>query len=258
MTAGFFVNSSIVNPQSSILAASFLTFGTQHLVTLGILAVLCALLFYAGTDPDPGKRKWLGRALGIVLMGYVACIYIQQGIARMLSWEYSLPLDLCNLVLIACIIALFHSGRLTAEIAYFWGLGGGIQALLTPDLGQGFPSWDFVLFFWGHGATLLAIVFLLSNRNFRPRKHNVLRMMIALNIYAVIVGTINAVAGWNYGYLCRKPVMPSMLDFLGPWPWYLLSLELVAFLTFLILDLVWRLLVWYRRSGGSLAIGSRQ
>ena len=83
-------------------------------------------------------------------------------------------------------------------------------------------------------------------------------MMIALNIYAVVVGIINAIAGWNYGYLCRKPAMPSLLDFLGPWPWYLLSLELVAFLTFLILDLVWRLLVWFRKSGGVLTVESRE
>jgi len=33
------------------------------------------------------------------------------------------------------------------EVVYFWGLGGTIQALLTPDLLQGFPSAAFVSFF---------------------------------------------------------------------------------------------------------------
>jgi uncharacterized membrane protein YwaF len=69
-------------------------------------------------------------------------------------------------------------------------------------------------------------------------------MMIALNIYAISVGAMNAMGGWNYGFLCRKPVMPSLLDYLGAWPWYLLALELVAFVTFLALDRLWRLLVW--------------
>lgn len=65
-------------------------------------------------------------------------------------------------------------------------------------------------------------------------------MMIALNCYALVVGAVNANWGWNYGYLCRKPSGPSLLDYLGPWPWYLLSLELVALAMFLLLELPWR------------------
>jgi len=30
-------------------------------------------------------------------------------------------------------------------------------------------------------------------------------MMIALNIYGLVVGVLDWIAGWNYGYLCRKP-----------------------------------------------------
>jgi hypothetical integral membrane protein (TIGR02206 family) len=251
MTNELFLNSFIV-------AVAFRTFGTQHLVTLGVIVGLCALLFWTARDRNSLKRTYLGRLLGLALLGYVVCIYAQQGFAHALRWEYSLPLDLCHLVLIACILSLFRPNQFTTEIAYYWGLGGGVQAAVTPDLAQGFPSWDFVLFFWGHGATLLAIVFLIADRNFTPRKKNVLRMMIGLNVYALAVGTINAIAGWNYGYLCRKPAMPSLLDFLGPWPWYLLSLELIAFLSFLILDLSWRLLVLFRRPGRALAIEFRE
>ena len=176
----------------------------------------------------------------MLLACYGVFFYIQQGMADALSWEYSLPLDFCSLVLIACILALFRCGPFFDEITYFWGLGGTLQALITPDLGAGFPSLDFILFFWSHGAILFGIVFIVAVQNFRPRKGSVFRMMIALNTYAAVVGALNALTGWNYGYLCWKPAVPSLLDLLGPWPWYLMSLEGIALLTFFVLALPWK------------------
>ena len=64
--------------------------------------------------------------------------------------------------------------------------------------------------------------------------------MAALQVYGASVGAINGLTGWNYGYLCRKPAAPSLLDLLGPWPWYLLALEGVALATFWLLALPWR------------------
>jgi len=226
---------------------AFETFGTAHLFTLGIILALCVLSFCAAKDRNPSRRRWLGRLNGSALLSYVLCIYARQALEHALSWQYSLPLELCSLVLLACIFSLFRPNQWATEIAYFWGLGGVVQATLTPDLARGFPSWDFILFFWGHGATLLAIVFLISSRGFRPRKGAVARMMIALNIYGLAIGALDAITGWNYGYLCWKPSMFSLLDFLGPWPYYLLSIELIAFLTFLLLDLPWGLAVLFRK-----------
>ena len=216
----------------------------QHIVTLAVIVVACLLIAWKARTG--GVRKWLGCTLGFLLMSYAAVLYAQQAMAHALTWEYSLPLDLCNLVLIACILSLFRPGQFTTEIAYFWGIGGVLQATATPDLARGFPSWDFILFFWSHGAMLLAIIFLVTGRGFRPRAGSVVRMMIALNIYGLVVGVLDWIAGWNYGYLCRKPSEPSLLDVLGPWPWYLLSLEAIALVTFFLLDLPWRLSGWIR------------
>jgi len=224
-----------------ILPPDFHIFGPQHLAALGVLAILSLLVAHlSGKLPAPG-RQWLGRSIGFLLAAYVLTFYIQQGIAGSLSWDYSLPLDLCSLVLAAGILSLFRPARFICEITYFWGAGGSLQALLTPDLGSGFPSWDFALFFWGHGAILLGIVFIVSGTGFRPDRKSILRMMISLNIYAIAVGTINWFMGWNYGYLCWKPYAPSLMDVLGPWPWYLLSLEGVALLTFILLALPWKI-----------------
>jgi hypothetical integral membrane protein (TIGR02206 family) len=213
----------------------FNAFSFEHLSALGLIAALCVLLACVLARVSRRKRRWAGRAIAFSLIVYTAVFYIQQYAAGLLDLRYSLPLELCNVVLAACVLALFLPGRIWREITYFWGLGGTAQALLTPDLGRGFPSWDFILFFWSHGALLAGVVFILAATDFKPDRKSVLRMMLALNLYAAVIGALDWITGWNYGYLCRKPAVPSLLDYLGPWPWYILSLEGVALLTFLLL-----------------------
>jgi hypothetical integral membrane protein (TIGR02206 family) len=224
------------------IPSAFHAFNAQHIITLGAISIAGILVVWVARRGASLQRKWLRLILAFLLLGYAACFYIPQGIRHTLTWQYSLPLELCNLILIACIISLFRPIRILTEIAYFLGGGGVLLATLTPDLGQGFPSWDFTLFFWGHGVTLLAIILLISNREFKPGKGSIVRMMIALNIYALIVGTIDAIMRWNYGYLCQKPSKPSLFDLIGPWPWYLLSTEVIALVIFLLLYLPWRVL----------------
>ena len=220
------------------MAPTFHAFDMQHLITLGIIVVVCLLLAWKSRSEI--CRKWLGPLFGFALLSYAAVLYVQQGFEHALAWQYSLPLELCNLVLIACIISLFRPNQFMTEIAYFCGLGGVLEATVTPDLSRGFPSGEFILFFWSHGVTLMAIVFIIARPGFKPRKGSIWRMMLALNVYGLMIGILDAITGWNYGYLCRKPEEPSLLDFMGPWPWYLLSLEVIALVTFLILDLPWR------------------
>jgi hypothetical integral membrane protein (TIGR02206 family) len=233
-------NSLFVTRHSSFVGIAFHAFHAQHLITLGVIALACILAARIARDGSFSQRKWLRWLIGFLLLSYAVVFYTQQGVQHALTWKYSLPLELCNLVLVACIVSLFRPNQFTTGIAYFWGTGGVLQATLTPDLAGSFPSLDFIMFFWSHGVTLVAIVFLVAMRDFKPRRGSVTRMMIALNIYGLVVGATDAVTGWNYGYLCQKPLEPSLLNFLGPWPWYLLSLELIACLIFLILDLPWR------------------
>ncbi len=223
-------------------AGEFREFGWEHLLVLGLIVALGALIALTGRRLGPHRSRWVGRVLAAALLGYVAVVYFQKGLAHELSWDYALPFELCHCVMFACAIALLRLVPLAFEITYFLGLAGTLQAVLTPDIRQGFPSWEFILFFWSHGVVLLAVAYLITCQHVKPRPGSVLRMLLLVNLYAVIVGGIDAIAGWNYGYLCRKPGVPSLLDYLGPWPWYLVSLEFVALANFVLLALPWRLL----------------
>ncbi|MBZ5497328.1 MAG: TIGR02206 family membrane protein [Acidobacteriia bacterium] len=220
----------------------FRTFGPQHLTVLLILLALGILVAWGGSRLRGKTRIRFGWALGFLLLGYALALYLQEAMMGGLHGSYSLPMQLCDWVLIACLVTLIRPNVLASEIAYFWGLGGTLQAVLTPDVTTGFPSWRFIQFFWGHGITLLCIVYIIVAQHFRPRPRSVLRMMIAVNIYGLSALGLDLAFGWNYGFLLHKPAEPSLLDYLGPWPWYLISAEILGLASFLLLALPWKIL----------------
>ena len=64
--------------------------------------------------------------------------------------------------------------------------------------------------------------------------------MVVLNVLLPLVFVADVLFNSNYMFLRMKPSNGSLLDFLGPYPWYILSLEGVAFIIFLVLWLTFR------------------
>src|SRR2546430_11993464 len=72
----------------------------------------------------------------------------------------SLPVQLCDVGGFVAAAALLWRQPLLVEVAYFWGLGGTLQALLTPDLQDHFPSFPYLQFYVTHDLVILAALFL--------------------------------------------------------------------------------------------------
>lgn len=218
----------------------FHTFGPEHLGALGVIAAIGVAMVLAGRRLGERGKILMGRALAGALIAYAAVAYARKFSSPEVGWGDSLPLHLCDWVLVLCVVGLLREGRLARELAYFWGLAGSIHGLVTPDLRANFPAWGFFQFFWGHGGVVLAVVFFLGVRGLRPAPGGAWRAFVALNLYAAVAGTLDAAFGWNYGYLCRTPAQPSLLDHLGPMPWRLLAMEAIALASFALLAWPWR------------------
>jgi hypothetical integral membrane protein (TIGR02206 family) len=143
------------------------------------------------------------------------------------------PFHLCDVALLTMVWALIRpKNRLVSELAFYWALAGSTQALLTPDLAQAFPSFRWISFFLLHIGLILAAVYLSVRGHLVLRPASISRAWIATNTYAAIAGLLNWKLGTNFGFVARKPVNPSILDYLGPWPYYILACEGIALALF--------------------------
>jgi hypothetical integral membrane protein (TIGR02206 family) len=106
------------------------------------------------------------------------------------------------------------------------------MAMLTPDIGAQFPSYIAIKFLLAHGGVVMAILFLVWSKSARPRINSWWKALLWLQVYAGVIGIFNLIFQTNYFYLCQKPASSSLLDYLGPWPWYLVAGEGLAILFF--------------------------
>ncbi|HEV2014357.1 MAG TPA: TIGR02206 family membrane protein [Candidatus Dormibacteraeota bacterium] len=219
---------------------------TEHLLAVTVIVVSTAALVAAvRLRPGPWTRIAC-IALAVILVGAEVgwWAYLATTDATGTDLASALPLQLCDAAIFIAAAALILRKQLLVEMTYFWGLAGTIQAVITPDLSQHFPSFPFFQYYVAHGGIVAAALFLVVGLGQWPRRDAVLRVAAITVIYALLVGAIDAATGANYMYLRSKPPSASLLDLLGPWPFYIAWASLVGAALLLILDAPFR---WLRR-----------
>ena len=76
-----------------------------------------------------------------------------------------------------------------------------------------------------------------ARADMRPAQRAVLRVSVATALYAVAVGAVDYVTGGNYLFLRDLPPTRTWLDYMGPWPWYIVTLTFLAIVMFTLLYL---------------------
>jgi hypothetical integral membrane protein (TIGR02206 family) len=209
----------------------------EHLAAVGAAAIASLAAVAAARRRPGGWTIWLARCLAVLLAGTEVSWWVYAAIHAPWSWAYSLPLHLCETATFVAAAALWFRHRLLVELTYFWGLAGSAQALLTPDQVLHFPTFLYLQFYAGHGLIVFAAIFLVFGLRNTPGRGAILRVFALTIAYMAIVAIVDLVTGGNYMFLRQKPAAPTLLDLMGPWPWYILSGSVLAAILFLALDL---------------------
>jgi len=223
-------------------AQPFNIFGTYHLVTLAV--ILCLAIFFprAYRDKSVFQKENVAKILGISI---IALELIKPFIWHSMDypWIRLIPIHMCSLSGFFIGIFLLTKKRLFFEIAFFWGIGGGINALITPDVTLTFPDPKYVLFFLGHGLLIVNIGYACIALNNRPTLDSVKNGIFFSLAVLPVIYIINLLLGppANYWYLGAKPTEgQSIMDFFPDPPLHIPLLIIIgAFLFLLIYSPYW-------------------
>ncbi len=232
---------------------AFHLFGPAHLV---VLFLTIAIPLGLGWAVRRTNSRRIDRAVAICLalllvtnyVGYAG--YLLQ--RHQLVWQQALPFQLCDWAMVTVIVALLTRRQGWSEVSYFWGIGGTLQAILTPNLPVGFPSIRFLSFFVGHCGIVAGVIYLLVARRFRPSLGSIWRTLAWSELYLAATLLVDRLTNVNYGFLLHKPEAASILDYFSTTHWlYLVELNALALAFFALLYVPFLAADLWRRSAGA-------
>lgn len=155
------------------------------------------------------------------------------------SVQTMLPLHVCSVMIwLAGFMLIFKNYRIY-EFGYFLGFGAATQILLTSYVPlELLFEYQYYQIFISHGLLITAVLYMTIVEGFRPTWKSFFRVVVGTNLYMAIIFPLNFWLGSNYMFLAYKPVeFASLLDILPPWPYYILYVEILGILVFLLLYL---------------------
>ena len=218
--------------------AAFELFGSAHLIALGVVLAINLLVIANRLRFTLQMRKHFRVGLAAVLLVNETAWHAWNLFTGQWTVQTMLPFHLCSVLVFASAYMLLTRNYKVYEFSYFLGIAGAVQALLTPDAGlYGYPHFRFFQIIISHGAIVTAAIYMTFVEGYRPYLSSLKRVFLWTNMYMIVVFILNQILGSNYLFIAHKPETASLIDVLGPWPWYILSLEAIGAVMCLLLYL---------------------
>ena len=213
--------------------ASFVMFGRDHLAAIvGILVLTVLLPLVTGRRLSLRQHRTCGFVVALAISAVVVLWTVLTLSLGVYDWKEDLPIHLCYLLALTLPVFAWKPDKWSHELLYYLTLSGTVQALITPRLTETFPHYDYWYYWIAHGGLLVYVIYVTVRQRLRPTFRGIWRTLLWINVYAVPVYLLNLALGSNYFYLIHKPDTASILDYMGPWPWYIFAAEGLAVVLF--------------------------
>ena len=138
----------------------FYFLGIAHSIALlSIVAFNFYLLRYK--EKDEIARRKIRWTMAIILWINELGWHIWNASIGQWNIQTMIPLHVCSVLVWLGGVMLVTKNYTIYEFTYFMGIGGALQALLTPDLGiYGFPHYRFFQTFISHGLIVTSAIYM--------------------------------------------------------------------------------------------------
>lgn len=216
--------------------SDFNAFTGQHFCPIIIIFLIgVASILFAKYKLEENNRWCFLIYLSIIpALGYyltIPMIIMETGF----SFEKDLPLHLCRLMSIFAPYLIWKRDRFWLGVFYFWILAGTLNANITPDIEYGFPHWSYFAYWTMHSFLIIIPIYYVLLLGIKITLKDLNNAFWTANGFVVFSVITNYLLNSNYMYTLKKPPVSSLLDYMGPWPIYLISGQAVALFLFLIL-----------------------
>ena len=226
--------------------APFVLFGPAHLTALAIITLFCFSHLYFRKVWGEKQKKIARWVFAIAIVVTESSLHVWSLYWGIWNIQTMLPLHMCAVLIWLSAYMLVTINYAIYEFVYFMGLGGAMQAVLTPAdaAAYNFPHFRIMQTFIAHGLLINIAIYMTVVEGFRPTLQSFKRVFIGTNLYMIPVFFLNLAIGSNYLFVAGKPDFPTLLDMLAPWPWYIFEIEAIAFAIFFLLYLPFLIKDW--------------
>jgi hypothetical integral membrane protein (TIGR02206 family) len=218
----------------------FTMFSVSHFFIITLLFIGSTVIYLNREKLRNGKWRKAELGIGISLILIEVSYHIWMYVNDMWNASHAIPLELCSISLILSVLLLLTRKKIIYEILLFTALLGATQAIFTPLLNFDFPHFRFFHFFYTHLMMIWVIFYFTWVIGYRPTIWSVVKLFVFLNVLLPIIMLINNAVDGNYMFLSHKPNSRSLLDLLGPYPLYIVSMEFLLVTLSLIVWLIFR------------------
>jgi hypothetical integral membrane protein (TIGR02206 family) len=218
----------------------FEMFSVSHFVIIGLLFIISAGIYLNKEKLKQGNWRKFEIGAAITLILFEAMYHIWMAVNDNWNVSHAIPLELCSISLFLTVFLLLTKKKIIYEILLFTALLGASQAIFTPLLNFEFPHFRFFHFFYTHLMMIWTVLYFTWVKGYRPTIWSVVKLFVFLNVILPIIMVINKLVDGNYMFLSHKPKSPSLLDVLGPYPYYILSMEGLVISLSLLVWLIFR------------------
>ncbi|MDC3260793.1 TIGR02206 family membrane protein [Winogradskyella sp.] len=224
--------------QLTIIQNSVTIGSLQHIIPI-VVAIIITIwsINYSRNKFNKAQQQKFIHFFACFISLCVICFHLYRICFDGYNFNTDLPLYLCSLMALLIPVLTYYRKYWMFEVLVFLVIGGTLQAVITPDITTGFPSFDYFRYWIAHLGLLIIIFYFIFVFKMRPKLKSVFKSFFALQVYVLFVIVINYLLNANYSYLNGKPKSVSLLDYFGEWPYYIVVCQLIVIPLFLVIYL---------------------